>query len=187
MTATALPTHFRWGRGRSGNISAATALKAHGRAARSSAPVLLDRAWKEPDEIHAADILATLLIWRDRGMLAFTLTWFSLIGLMSIATEGLARILMCAVSCAGVLATALAYRHKLILTDDRMSLQSWRRFEARRSEITSCHVERSDENGIIWIDVSDHLAPRVRSPPMSCKSDRSGLSANISFQIRGVS
>jgi hypothetical protein len=94
-----------------------------------------------------------LVFWRDRSMLAFTLAWFSLLGLMSIATEGLARILMCAVSCAGVLATALAYRHKLILTDDRMSLQSWRRFEARRSEINSCHVERSDENGIIWIDI----------------------------------
>ena len=107
--------------------------------------------YKQTGLANSAD--GALVFWRDRGMLTFTLVWFSLIGLMSIATDGLPRILMCAVSCAGVFATALAYRHKLILTDDRMSLQSWRRFETRRSEITSCHVERSDENGIIWIDI----------------------------------
>jgi len=35
--------------------------------------------------------------------------------------------------------------------------------------------------------VSDHVAARVYRPARSCRSDRSGLFANMSFQIRGVS
>lgn len=95
-----------------------------------------------------------ILIRRERGMLVSMLAWFALIGMMSFAADGWLQVLMCAGALAGVLGTGLAFRHQLILSEDRMTVRRWRCLAISRSEILSCHVERSDDDGrMIWIDV----------------------------------
>lgn len=52
-----------------------------------------------------------------------------------------------------------AYGHRIILTNERMTVLSWRRFDVSKAEIVSYHVERESEwNHVLWIEV--HAAQR---------------------------
>lgn len=109
--------------------------------------------FKSQDVTRRAD--GALVLKPDFSDFAFTAMILLIGSTIGFGTTGWARLAIWGFFGACVWLAWRAYRHRIILTDERMTVLAWRRFELLKKDITSFHVERdaSEGDAVEWIEV----------------------------------
>ena len=96
-----------------------------------------------------------LILKPDVSDFVFTAIIFLIGGSMGFAAEGWLCVGIFAFFGACLWIAWRANRHRIILTDQHMTVLSWRRFEVFKKDITSYKIERDEDEGdqVMWIEV----------------------------------